>query len=393
MRRAEKHMDRLIIVGRLLIDGRGGPPIERAAILVEGDRIVGVGRKEDFGQVKGVKELDFGDAALLPGLIDCHSHLGADLIQKDWLTKLSSSDAELTLSAIFNMGTDFKAGVTTLRCLGDRNFLDIACKKAVESGRMVGPRLVVAGRSIRSTHGHGFLASPFDGPEEVRRAVRENIKAGADVIKILTTATVRGPEEIQSNYSKEEIFIAVEEAHRAGIRSTAHCIGGIAVQWCLEAGMDSIEHGYFLSDREIDLLIKHDRWLILTPSPFFAEDRLQALPVEAAESIRRTREETAERMGAAIKGGVKFVVGSDAIHGRLGQEMEYLVKLGASESQAMIAATRDAARVCGLEQDIGTLEPGKIADIIAVEGNPLRDIGALKKVKAVICRGRLCYSN
>jgi len=265
-------MDRLIVTGRLLIDGRGGLPIRKAAILVEGDRIVRVGRKEDLGQVKGVKELDFGVATLLPGLIDCHSHLGADLTQKDWLSKLSSSDAELTLSAVFNMGADLKAGVTTLRCLGDRNFLDIACKRAIESGRIVGPRLVVAGRSIRSTHGHGFLASPFDGPGEVRRAVRENIKAGADVIKLLTTDTVRASEEIRSNYSKEEIFVAVDEAHRAGIRSTAHCIGGIAVQWCLEAGMDSIEHGYFLNDREIDLMIRRDRWLILTPSPFLAED-------------------------------------------------------------------------------------------------------------------------
>jgi imidazolonepropionase-like amidohydrolase len=122
------------------------------------------------------------------------------------------------------------------------------------------------------------------------------------------------------------------------------------------------------------------------------EERLQALPVEIADSFRRGREEMAERMAAAIKGGVKFAVGSDAIHGQLAQEMEYLVNLEASEGQAIIAATRDAAKVCGLERDIGTLESGKIADIIAVEGDPLQDIRALKRVKAVICRGKLCYS-
>lgn len=375
-----------------MIDGTDRPPIERPAILVEGDRIAAAGRREDLRRVKGARELDFGDAVFLPGLVDCHNHLAADLTQKDWLSRLGSTDAELTLNAISNMSSDLRSGVTTLRCLGERNFLDMACKKAIESGRMLGPRLVVAGRSIRSTHGHGFLASPFDGPEEVRRAVRENIKAGANVIKILTTATVRGQGEIRSDYSKEEIFVAVEEAHRAGIRATAHCIGGVALEWCLEAGIDSIEHGYFITDREIDLLIKRDRWLILTPSPYLMEERLEALPLEMAEAFRRGQQEAGERMAAAIKGGVKFAVGSDAIHGRLAQEMEYLVKLGATERQAIIAGTRDGARVCGLEQDIGTLEPGRIADILAIEGNPLSDIQALQKVKAVICRGKLSYS-
>ncbi len=385
-------MDQVIISGGLLIDGTGRPPIEKGAVLIEGDRIAAVGRGENIKLTSSAKSIDCGDQVLLPGLIDCHNHLSAELTHKDWLSKVNASDAEQALNATINMIADLRAGVTTVRCLGDKNFLDMACKKAIESGRLVGPRLLVATRSIRSTHGHGFLASPFDGPEEVRRAVRENIKAGADVIKILTTATVRGPGEIHSDYSKEEIFVAVEEAHRVGIPATAHCIGGIALEWCLEAGMDSIEHGYFLTDREIELFAKSGRWLILTPSPFFMEVRLQALASELADAFRRGREEVAQRMSAAIKGGVKFAVGSDAIHGCLAQEMEYLVELGASESQAIIAATRNGATVCGLEESIGTLEPGRVADIIGVEGNPLKDIRALKRVKTVIYRGKLYYS-
>jgi imidazolonepropionase-like amidohydrolase len=272
------HMSQLIVRGRMLIDGTERPPIERGAVLIEGDRIVAVGKEEDIGSTSTIKELVLSDQVLLPGLIDCHNHLSAELTDEDWLSKVNASDADQTLNAITNMTTDLRAGVTTLRCLGDKNFIDVACKTAVNSGRIAGPRLLVATRSIRSTHGHGILASPFDGPEQVRRAVRENIKAGADVIKILTTATVRGSGEIHSDYSKEEIFVSVEEAHRAGIRVTAHCIGGIALQWCLEAGLESIEHGYFLNDREIEVLAKSGRWLVLTPSPFFMEERLRVLP-------------------------------------------------------------------------------------------------------------------
>jgi imidazolonepropionase-like amidohydrolase len=387
----EDGVEKTLIRGGLVIDGTGSPPIEKGVILIEGQHIIGVGKEEELREKADVHVLDCSDQTLLPGLIDCHNHLSAELTDEDWLSKVNASDADQTLSAITNMTADLRTGVTTLRCLGDKNFIDVACKKAVNSGRIAGPSLLVATRSIRSTHGHGILASPFDGLEQVRAAVRENIKAGADVIKILTTATVRGSGEIHSDYSREEILVSVEEAHRAGIRVTAHCIGGIAFQWCLEAGMDSIEHGYFLSNREIDLLAKSGRWLVLTPSPFFMEDRLRVLPPELASAFRRGREEAAERMAAAIKGGVAFAVGSDAIHGRLAQEIEYLVELGASEDQAIIAATRDAAKVCGLEGSIGSLEPGKVADIIGVKGNPLKDIRALRKIEVVISKGKLYY--
>lgn len=310
----------------------------------------------------------------------------------NWPARLNDSDAEQAIRATLHMGIDLKAGVTTARCLGDKNFLDVACKRAVESGQLVGPRLIVATRGIRATHGHGFVGYPFDGPDQVRRAVRENLRAGADLIKLFITGTVRQGKEIQSYLSREEISVAVQEAHRANVCVTAHCIGGIGFEECLAAGVDSIEHGYFLTDREIDLLANAGRWLVLTPSPYFSEERIRTLPLEIAEAFRRGREEVAERISAIIKGRIKFAVGTDGWHGGLAQEIEYLVKLGASEQEALRAATHNAALVCGLEGIIGTIEPGKMADIVGLMGNPLDDIRNLKKVGTVISRGKLLYS-
>lgn len=379
-------MERILFRAGLLIDGSGKTVIENGAVLVEGDRILASGRSGEMGPVSRAREVNYAHGTILPGLIDCHNHLSMDLLQEDWLSRVNDSDAEKTIAAVINMASDLKSGVTTARCLGEKNFLDLACRKAAQTGLLPGPRLLVAGKSIRSTHGHGILAYVFDGPEQVRRGVRENIKAGADVIKLLTTATVRGSGEIHSDYTREEIFAIVEEAHRAGLRVAAHCIGGVALPWCLEAGVDSIEHGYFMSESEIELLARSRTWLVLTPSPFLMEERLKVTP--SADTFKRQQEEAAQCMAAAIKGGVRFAVGSDAIHGCFTKELEFLVGLGATEMQAIIAGTRNGAALCGLDKSVGTLEVGKSADMIVVQGNPLADIRALQRVIAVVCRGR-----
>jgi len=219
--------------------------------------------------------------------------------------------------------------------------------------------------------------------------VRENIAAGADLIKIYITGTLRGPKGIPSFFSKEEIQTAVDEAHRVGIPVATHCIGGIGLEWALETGIDVIEHGYFLTDREIDLFAKSGRWLVMTPSIFFTDARIRTLPPHMIEGHLQQRDEVGQRMNAAVKAGVKFAVGTDGMHGGLAQEIKYLVDFGATTNQALMAATRQAARVCGLEDSIGTLEPGKFGDLIGVEGNPLEDIGSLKRVKTVISRGKI----
>ena len=384
-------MNSLIIKGALLIDGTGHPPIQNGAVRIEDDRIASVGPEKEIGSPAGLPVIDCQDQVLIPGLIDCHNHISMDPTQENWPARLNDSDAEQTLRAVKNLAADLKAGVTTVRSLGDRNFLDVVCKKAVESGKLLGPRLVVATRGIRTTHGHGMVGYAFDGPEAVRRAVRENIKAGADVIKLFITGTVRTGPELACFPSPEEISVAIEEAHRAGLKTAAHCIGGKGFETCLAAGLDCFEHGYFLTDREIELLIKSNRSLDLTPSPFFTEERIRTLPAEIADAFRKDREEVARRMETIIRSGVKFAAGTDGMHGELAQELEYLVRFGASETQALAAVTRNAAAVLGMDEIVGTLEPGKYADIVGVEGNPLKDIRALKKVRTVISRGKTIF--
>jgi len=168
-----------------------------------------------------------------------------------------------------------------------------------------------------------------------------------------------------------------------------HCIGGLGLEWALETGIDTIEHGYFLTEKEIDLLVKSNSWLVMTPSIFFTDARIRTLPPDLVEGHFQQREKVGQRMEAIVKAGVKFAVGTDGMHGGLAQEIQYLVDFGATANQALMAATSQAAKVCGCEESIGTLEPGKFGDIIGVEGNPLKDIGALKRVKTVISRGRI----
>ncbi len=382
-------MDRFLVRGKILIDGLGSPPIDQGAVVLEGEKILNIGREEAI-KIEGIKHtIDCSNQTLLPGLIDCHNHLSLDPTLDNYLYRMNDSIPELTLRATTTMAIDLQSGVTTSRCLGDKGFLDVECKKAVHSGRVSGPHLLIATRGIRAPHGHGFVGYPFGGVEQIRTVVRENLAAGADLIKIFITGTLRSSKGIPSFFSKEEIQAAVDEAHRVGIPVATHCIGGVGLEWALETGIDTIEHGYFLTDKEIDLLAKSERWLVMTPSIFFTDARIRTLPPHMIEGHLQQRDEVGQRMNAAVKAGVKFAVGTDGMHGGLAQEIEYLVDFGATKSQALMAATRQAARVCGLEESIGTLEPGKFGDIIGVEGNPLEDIRALKRVKTVISRGKI----
>ena len=306
---------------------------------------------------------------------------------------MNDSIPELTIRAINTMAVDLNAGVTTSRCMGDKGFLDIECKKAAAAGTITGPRLLVATRGIRAPHGHGYVGYPFSGVEAIRQAVRENLSAGADLVKIYTTGTVKSPKGLPHYFSREEVQTLVDEAHRAGVPVATHCIGGPGLTMALEAGIDVIEHGYFASDEEIEQIGKLGRWLVMTPSIFYTDARIKTLPPNLIQAHIQQREEVGQRMSAAIKSGIKFAVGTDGMHGGLSQEIKYLTDFGASAAAAIRAATVQASMVCGMENEIGTLETGKTADVIGVEGNPYDDISALSRVVTVIQAGRIIKSN
>jgi imidazolonepropionase-like amidohydrolase len=386
-------MGKTLVRGNFLIDGTGGPAVEPPVLLIDRGKIESLGREAESRAPEADQLIDCHGQTLLPGLIDCHNHLSLDPTLPNYLHRMNDSLPELTLRAVVNMALDLRSGVTTSRCLGDRGFLDVACKRAVADGRIPGPRLLIATRGIRSPHGHGFVGYPFGGVEEIRRAVRENLAAGADLIKIYITGTLRSPGGILHYFSREEIQTAVDEAHRVGVPVATHCIGGPGLKLALEAGIEVIEHGYFITDEEIDLLGVSESLLVMTPSIFFTDARIKTLPPDLIDGHLRQREEVGRRMAAAIEAGIDYAVGTDGMHGSLAQEIKYLTEFGASASAALRAATAVAARVCVMEDAIGTLEKGKVADLIGVEGDPLADPGALQRVRTVILEGSLVNSD
>jgi imidazolonepropionase-like amidohydrolase len=382
-------MKKILIKGAALFLGVGDCLTQPAAVLICDGRIEAAGREAERQAADADEVIACKGQTLLPGLIDCHNHLSLDPTLDNYLFRMNDPVPELTIRAVRTMAVDLASGVTTARCLGDKGFLDLACKRAVAAGDIAGPRLLVAARGIRAPHGHGFVGYPFCGVENIRQAVRENLAAGADLIKIYITGTLRSGKGLPHYFSREEIQTLVDEAHRVGVPVATHCIGGPGLKLALDCGIDVIEHGYFITDEEIHLLIQAKRWLVMTPSIFFTDARIQTLPADLIEGHLRQREEVRHRLTAAIQAGVRFAAGTDGMHGGLAKEVQYLTEFGASKFEALQAVTLKAASVCGMEDRIGTIEKGKLADIIGVQGNPLEDISALERVKTVLQAGVL----
>ena len=381
----------LLIKGARLWNGIDDSVVQDGAVLIENDRIKAVGPWEELVLQPRDRTLDFPGATLLPGLIDSHTHLSMDPTLDNYLDRMSDSVAELTLRATAMMRKDLQAGITTCRCLGDREFLDIACRKAVQEGLVEGPNVLVATRGIRAPHGHGFVGYPFEGPDGIRNAIKENLAAGADFIKIYITGTLKGDGQLPSYLSREEIKTAIDTAHEAGARVASHCVGGEGLDWALELGLDTLEHAYHITEAQIERLVQSETFLVLTPSPIMTEARIRHLPSGLIQGHLDERREISANMAATIATGMPFAVGTDGMHGDLAQEVKHLAELGASRCAALKAATINGAIACDIEQETGSLETGKYADVIAAHGNPLEDLNALDQVIAVMRRGRLMH--
>lgn len=404
------------ITGKMLIDGTGAAPLSHPVIHVENGRIIAVGTKETINIPKEAAVICRDNEVLLPGLVDSHCHAGEDSKRGESVSEQHLKPAPLRiLRGSVSLKNDLLMGVTTMRLLGDGNdMIDKILRDAITAGEIEGPRLLVCCLPIRPSHGTAPEIAQYygaDGVDEVRKRVRQAIYYGADVIKLFTSNISNGDTFIDylkgdltqiAAYTKAEMEVAVEEAHRAGKKVAAHCIGGKAIQWGIEAGIDSLEHVNLMEESDIPLFLEHGTFisdpnlhLFFDPDKGFESPKNKSwvwseLPEWWHEKVYHARKQTKEVMGRAVREGVKFALATDLNHGGLWTEAKYFVKeLGATPMQAILACTRNGAECCGILTETGTIEPGKYADIIAVADDPLEDIERLSQVTFVMKEGKI----
>lgn len=377
--------------GRVFVGN--GKVLEHATVLVEDDKIVSI--SDSFsGLDKDTRKVPIEGATLFPGFIDCHVHLVMSG-SPDPIGALANESALITtIKAVENARKTLEAGITTVRDLGGKNGIDLELKQAIESGLIKGPRILAAGRLICMTGGHGWLIGrEADGPDDVRRAAREQIKAGADIVKFMATGGVltAAVEPGSAQLTYEEMKAGIEEAHKAGKRTATHAMGSRGILDALHAGIDSIEHGIYLTDEIISFMKKNSVFFVPTISAMYHIGKMgiaAGIPAWAVEKNNIVAPHHKESVKKAHGAGVTIAMGTDAgtpfnYHGKNLMEIPLLVKHGLSPMEALIAATSTASRVLGLENSIGTIEPGKIADLVLVKNNPMENIDILNGNDAI----------
>lgn len=376
-----------------LWDGTGGEAIRDGVVLIEDDRIVAVGPADQVTIPEGAEVIDRPDEFLMPGLIDAHTHITIVPGLGDQIGQLMQPIERQTMRGTANLRRMLRSGVTSARIMAEEGWLDVTFREEIERGTIPGPHLNICTRAITQSNGHGRAISAFDGVDEVRKAARENLHAGADFLKLFVTGGVsstRGGGLNAASYSREEIRAAVEEAERSGTYVAAHAIGGPGIRIGVEEGIRTIEHASMATDEDLALIKDRGAWVVLTQSillhPTGIEQGDRDNPVVMAK-LHAAREQAAERLRAIIASGVRYTVGTDSMHGLLPFEIAKLVDWGASTNDALLAGTRWAAECCRIEDRTGTLEPGKQADLITVRGNPLEDITALENLGVVMKAG------
>lgn len=390
----------------LLLDVESGRLLPDRAILVEDGHIVQVSPAGELPAPPGVPVHDLSDRTVLPGLMDAHVHLHSDADVHGY-RRLGISLPAMTLSGVGNARTTLEAGFTTVRMLGAPGYADIALRDAIARGDLPGPRILAAGLGIGITGGHCADNNllPFeqgavgdgvaDGPWEVRRMVRQNVKFGADVIKTCSTGGVlsRGTEVGAPQYSLEELQAMVEEAHSHGLRVASHAHGAAGIRNALLAGVDSIEHASFIDDEGLRLARERGTVLVMdiyTTEYILGEGEQAGILPESLEKERRTGGAQRENFTRAHRAGVAMAFGSDAgvfPHGHNARQFSRMVRFGMTPIEAIRSATLNTARLFGIESEAGAIRPGLSADLIAVQGDPLQDISVLEDVRFVMKRG------
>jgi imidazolonepropionase-like amidohydrolase len=405
-----------LIYNGALIDGNGGAPIKEGAVLVQDNRIRAVGRRADISlPAEPVAMLDAGGGWILPGLIDTHVHLMMEGID---IPRLMTTPFSLRFyQALDHMRRTLDAGITTVR---DAGGADLGLKQAQASGLVTGPRMQISITALSTTGGHGdswmpsgmtlrvFPAYPgvpvniCDGVEEVRQKVREVLRAGAEVIKVCATGGVLSPTDHPefTQFSEAELRVMVEEgAFRRGVKVMAHAQGAEGIKNAVRAGIHSIEHGIYLDDEAIELMLAHGTYLVPTLlAPLSVLEQAESkgnMPEYGVRKARETIEIHSESIERAHRAGVTIAMGTDAgvmPHGTNLRELGLMCQIGMSPMETLVATTKTAAACLGWQDQIGTLEPGKLADVIVTKTDPLASIRSLENsanIALVMLDGRI----
>jgi imidazolonepropionase-like amidohydrolase len=390
-----------------IFDGRSGQLTEGGVIVVQGERILSIGASP---VPASARTIDLGDVTLVPGFIDSHVHLGSELgkdFYRGFYTGLLRFPVEQAHYAALYARRTLEAGFTTVRNVGAGDFVDIGLRNAINAGIVPGPQMVTAAHSIGSTGGH-CDSSPFppevvkpsgpidgvcNGPEECRAAVRYQMKWGADVIKICASGGVLSesdPVDVPQ-LTPAELSAITSETHAWKRKVAAHSHGDLAARLAVEAGVDSIEHGSFLTEATLQLMKQKGVYLVPTRlAVYWVNKEADNYPPAIAEKARAAARAHGDMFKVALRVGVPIAFGTDcgvSPHGGNAREFALLVELGMPPAQALLAGTREAARLLGVDRDAGTLEPGKLADIVALRGNPLTDITTTERPVLVMKRG------
>ena len=398
---------RIAIRAGRLIDGLGGAPVTDAVILIENERITAVGR--GLAIPSGARVIDLSRSTVLPGFIDAHTHVTSQ--PQNYMEDLfRKSPIDVAVSAHVYARRTLDAGFTTIRDVGAGEFIDVALRNAVNAGTMPGPRMQVATLTVGSTGGHGDVTgfSPYvkfgqfsgiaDGETELRKLVRFEVKNGADLIKMLASAGVLSEEESVGapQFTQEEMNAVVDEARMWGRKVAAHAHGAEAIKRALRAGVTSIEHASLIDDEGIRLAKEKGAYLVMdiyNDDYIMAEYKRLGYPqkiLDKEASVGRLQRESFRR---AVQAGVKLAFGTDAgvyPHGWNGKQFAKMVEWGMTPMQAIQSATTSGADLLGWSDRVGSVQVGRYADIVAVDGDPLRDITELERVKFVM-KGGVVY--
>ena len=391
-----------------LIDGVNNAPINNAVVIVTGDRITAVGT--GLPVPMGAAVVDLGQATLLPGFIDCHTHVTGQPGENFYDDAFRRSAIDDAVVAHVYARRTLEAGFTTIRDVGAGEYLDVALRNAIQRGDIPGPRMQVAGLPISATGGHGDLNgfSPYlrfermsgiaDGIDAIRKLIRTNIKYGADLIKVLATAGVLSEEDSVGGpqYSQEELNALVAEAHMWDRRVAAHAHGAEGIKRAIRAGVSSVEHASFIDDEGIALAKERGTYLVMdiyNDDYILAEYGRKGYPEKIMNKERQVGRVQRENFKKALGAGAKMAFGTDAgvyPHGQNARQFATMVEWGMTPDQAIRSATSSAADLLGWSDRVGSVQPGRFADLVAVSGNPLEDVSTLQHV-AFVMKGGVVY--